>query len=58
MHENPVHHGLVASACNYRWCSAAWFEREAGTAFQKTVASFKTNRIKVIDSFVPEMASQ
>ena len=58
VHENPMHHGLVMAACNYRWCSAAWFEREADTAFQKTVASFKTDRIKVIDSFVPEVARQ
>jgi len=58
VNENPVHHGLAAEASNYRWCSAAWFEREANRAFQKTVASFKTDRIKVIDSFVPEMAKQ
>jgi len=54
VHENPVHHGLVPAAINYRWCSAAWFEREAGSAFRKTVASFKTDRISVFDSFDPE----
>ena len=54
VHENPVHHGLVAAAVNYRWCSAAWFEREADSAFRKTVASFKTDRISVFDSFEPE----
>ena len=52
--ENPVHHGLVPAACNYRWCSAAWFEREADSAFRKTVASFNTDRISVFDSFEPE----
>jgi len=54
VHENPVHHGLAAAASNYRWCSAAWFEREADSAFQKTVASFKTDRISVVDRFEPE----
>ena len=54
VHENPVHHGLVDAARNYRWCSAAWFEREAHVAFQKTVASFKVDRIKVVDSFDPQ----
>ena len=54
VHENPVHHGLVPAAVNYRWCSAAWFEREADTAFRKTVASFKTDSISVFDSFQPE----
>jgi putative transposase len=57
VNENPVHHGLVAAASNYRWCSAAWFQREATTAFQKTVASFKIDRIKVIDPFEPEVAT-
>jgi putative transposase len=54
VHENPVHHGLAAVASNYRWCSAAWFEREANSAFQKTVASFKIDRISVVDRFDPE----
>jgi putative transposase len=54
VHENPVHHGLVPAAVNYRWCSAAWFEREADSAFRKTVASFKTDSISVFDSFEPE----
>src|SRR5581483_4790847 len=26
VHRNPVKHGLVAMANQYRWCSAAWFE--------------------------------
>ncbi len=58
VHENPVHHGLVPVAVNYRWCSAAWFEREADTAFRKTIASFKTDRISVIDTFEPEAVGQ
>ena len=58
VHENPVHHGLVAAAVNYRWCSAAWFEREADSAFRKTVASFKTDQISVFDSFEPEAVKE
>lgn len=58
VHENPVHHGLTAAARNYRWCSAAWFEREADSAFQKTVASFRVDRIKVVDPFDPEMPAE
>jgi putative transposase len=48
---NPVKHGLVRVANQYPWCSAAWFEREATPAFQKTVASFKTDRINVTDDY-------
>ncbi|MCA1808170.1 MAG: transposase [Kiritimatiellia bacterium] len=51
VHNNPVHHGIVASAEEYRWCSAAWFSRNATPAFQKTVNSFKTDTISVPDSF-------
>jgi putative transposase len=36
VHENPVRHGLVPNAKRYRWCSAAWFEASADTAFVKT----------------------
>ena len=52
-HENPVHHGLVNRAANYPWCSAGWFERTTSTAFAKTVASFKTDRVSVGDDFEP-----
>ena len=51
VHENPVHHGVVTRAANYRWCSASWFERTADAAFRKTVQGFKTDRIHVLDSF-------
>src|SRR5919201_4969177 len=37
VHYNPVHHGLVADAENYRWCSASWFARHASDAFVTTV---------------------
>ena len=48
---NPVHHGLVRDATEYRWCSAAWFERTARPSFLKMVRSFKTDRIHIVDDF-------
>jgi len=54
VNQNPVHHGLIDNACNYRWCSAAWFQHNTSAAFSKTIASFKTDRLRVIDPFEPE----
>jgi len=51
VHQNAVKHGLVPEANQYPWCSAAWFERTATPAQVKTVYSFKTDRIRVIDDF-------
>ena len=51
VHQNSVHHGIVRKASEYRWCSAAWFERSARTAFVKSVYRFRTERIKVEDDF-------
>ena len=51
VHDNPVKHGLVRVAEEYPWCSAAWFARTATPAFRKTVASFKTDRLNVMDDF-------
>ena len=51
VHYNPVKHGLVADARQYRWCSAAWFEQTANTVFLKTVQSFKTDSVNVRDDF-------
>ena len=51
VHQNPVKHGLVPVANQYRWCSAAWFERTATPAQVKTIYSFKTDRIRVVDEF-------
>ena len=51
VHQNPVKHGLVAVANQYRWCSAAWFERTATAAQVKTIYSFKTDRIRTVDDY-------
>jgi len=51
VHHNPVKHGLVPVANQYRWCSAAWFERTATAAQVKTVYSFKIDRIRLVDDF-------
>lgn len=49
--QNPVRHGLVRVATAYPWCSAGWFERTAAPSFRKTVLSFKTDRVNVLDDF-------
>jgi putative transposase len=51
VHENPVKHGLVSDAGDYPWCSAAEFKRNAPVARVKTVYSFKTDALKVLDDF-------
>ncbi len=48
---NPVHHGIVDKAEDYKWCSAAWFDKTAEDAFRKTVMGFGMGRIKVMDEF-------
>jgi putative transposase len=53
VHQNAVKHGLVALACQYRWCSAAWFERTAPPAQVKTIYGFKIDRLRVEDEFEP-----
>jgi putative transposase len=51
VHQNPVHHGLVRVASQYRWGSAAWFERTATPARVRTVYSFRMDRLRVFDDF-------
>ncbi|MEZ6128556.1 MAG: hypothetical protein R3C59_07725 [Planctomycetaceae bacterium] len=51
VHQNAVRHGLVPVANQYRWCSAAWFERTATPAQVKTIYGFKINQLKVLDDF-------
>ena len=51
VHQNAVKHGLVQVANQYRWCSAAWFERVATPAMVQTIYSFKTEEVQVDDDF-------
>jgi len=51
VHANPVKHGVVPAAEDYPWCSMSWFLREAEHAFQRTVLSFKCDRISIKDDF-------
>jgi putative transposase len=51
VHQNPVKHGLVRVANQYRWCSAAWFERTATRAQVKTIYHFKIDQVRVFDDF-------
>ena len=51
VHQNAVKHGLVPVACQYPWCSAAWFEHTASAAMVKSIYRFKTDRIQVADEF-------
>jgi putative transposase len=51
VHQNAVHHGLVSVANQYRWCSAAWYERTATPAQVKTIYGFKTDKIRIVDDF-------
>jgi putative transposase len=51
VHQNAVKHELVPVACQYPWCSAAWFERTASAAMVKSIYRFRTDRISVADEF-------
>jgi putative transposase len=51
VHQNAVKHGVVLVANQYRWCSAAWFERVVTPAMVQTIYSFKTEEVQVQDDF-------
>jgi len=44
-HHNPVHHGLVALATDYEWCSARELEHACTPAWVKTIGSFHYDEI-------------
>lgn len=50
-HQNPVKHGLVSDARQYRFGSAHWFEKHATSAFQATLATFAIDKLNVPDDF-------
>ena len=49
VHQNPRHHGLVAAASDWRWCSAAEFKASVSRAWLRTVASFRFEQIAAED---------
>jgi putative transposase len=51
VHQNPVRHGVVTLAENYKWCSANWFAQNAPPAFVQNVKSFKIDQVNVPDDF-------
>ncbi len=53
VHRNAVKHGLVLTPEAYPWCSAGWFEKTATAAQVKTIYSFRTDRLKVLDEYAP-----
>ena len=53
VHQNPVHHGLVRHAGNWKWCSAGWFERRASSMFRRLLDGVQIDRVHVMDPFEP-----
>lgn len=51
VHANPVKHGIVKNATQYRFCSAAWFVNNAPRSFVETLRRMKTDQLKVPDNF-------
>jgi putative transposase len=50
IHQNPVHHGIVAAAHNYRWSSLRVFE-ERDRVLAAAVREFKIDNLNVYDDF-------
>ena len=48
---DPVKHGIVKEAQDYRWCSANWFKKHSSPATFNTVTSFKIDNINIKDDF-------
>ena len=51
VHQNAVRHRLVKTATDYRWCSAAWFERTATPAMVRTIYGLNIDQVEVPDDF-------
>jgi putative transposase len=49
VHQNAVHHGLVKTGSDWKWCSALAFKKAVTPAWMRTVASFKYDRIAELD---------
>jgi len=48
---NPVKHGLVEDASEYRFCSARWFQRNNQSTFRRRVASYGYGKVQEPDDF-------
>ena len=53
VHQNAVHHKLVALGSDYPWCSAAEFKKAVTPAWLKTITSFQYDEIAAKDGDVP-----
>jgi putative transposase len=51
VHENPVKHGLVQNASQYRWCSMAWFLSNPDAPHIDEIIAAKTDRVTIYDDF-------
>ena len=53
VHQNAVHHKLVAVGSDWKWCSAAEFKKAVTPAWLKTITSFQYDEIAAKDNDVP-----
>ena len=53
VHQNAVHHKLVAVGSDWKWCSAAEFKKAVTPAWLKTITSFQYDEIAAKDHDVP-----
>ncbi len=53
VNRNPVKHGLARVPSEYPWCSAAWLKATASPEFVRAVASFKVDRVSVVEPGEP-----
>ncbi|HUP44040.1 MAG TPA: transposase [Thermoanaerobaculia bacterium] len=51
IHQNPVHHGIVSRAENYKWSSVRVFQERVDAALAKAVRNFKIDNLRVPDDF-------
>jgi putative transposase len=49
--ENAVHHGIVDKATDYKWSSAAHFERNLSRPFNETLRRIRIDTVRVYDDF-------
>ena len=49
VHQNAVHHRLVALGSQWKWCSAAAFKSSVSPAWVKTIAAFRYDEVATAD---------